>query len=135
MILTRLILMIAAIFLSHCCSSTNTGSNQTDLENRAKEKFKSGYNIILNDEKDFAVCLKRFKTTPAMPSPPVSFFIYDLNNEKIIYESELANGNIKWKNNYQVEIETIPGTVTGYESPNEFRDIYDVREKKFLEKK
>ncbi len=46
-----------------------------------------------------------------------------------------ANGRVTWKNNDQVEIETIPGTVTGFEPPDAFKDIYDVRLQKILDKK
>ena len=79
--------------------------------------------------------MKRFKTSPPTPSPPLSFFIYDIKNEKIIYQSNLANGRVTWKNNEQVEIERIPGTVTGFEPPDAFKDIYDVHLQKILDKK
>lgn len=131
----RIFILLFAILFCQCSSSEIGKYNYEQLDNTAKEKFTKNYNITFNKNQTYAICLKRVKTSPPMPSPPLNFFIYDIKNEKIIYQSSLANGRVSWKNNEQVEIETIPGTVTGFEPPDAFKNIYDVRQQKILEKK
>ena len=86
-----------AILFCHCSSSEIGYSKYEQLDKTAKEKFTKNYDIIINKNQTYAICLKRIKTNPPMPSPPLNFFIYDINNEKIIYQSNLANGNVMSK--------------------------------------
>jgi hypothetical protein len=130
----RIFILLCATLLSNCSPGIGI-SNYKQLDNAAKEKFNNDYKISFNENKTYAICLKRFKTNPPMLSPPLTCFIYDIKNEKIIYQSDLASGNVTWKNDEQVEIERIPGTVTGFEPPDAFKDIYDVQFEKILDKK
>ncbi|MEO8399217.1 MAG: hypothetical protein ABI550_05295 [Ignavibacteriaceae bacterium] len=131
------LILLFFIFLCGCCSSKegsdNFGSEKYQLV--AREKFQKNYEVLFNEDERYVLCIKRKKSSSLLPSPPLSFFIYDRVNEKIIYQDELPGGNVKWLNNYQVEIKTIPGTITGDEQPSDFVDIYDVNQKKKIEKK
>ncbi len=131
----RIFIPLFAILFFNCSTSKINNSNYEQLENTAKDKFNKDYNISYNEDKTYAICVKQVKITPSLPSPPLNFFIYDIKNEKILYQSNLANGRVAWKNNEQVEIETIPGIVTGFEPPDTFKDIYDVHLQKILNKR
>ncbi len=83
----RIFILLFAILFFNCSSSEIGKSNYEQLENTAKEKFTKDYKISYNEDKTYAICVKRIKTNPPMPSPPLNYFIYDIKNEKIIYES------------------------------------------------
>ena len=137
----RIFILLFAILFCQCSSSEIGKYNYEQLDNTAGSAGSAVRGMGYQEEAAAtlifrgAIFLKRVKTSPPMPSPPLNFFIYDIKNEKIIYQSSLANGRVSWKNNEQVEIETIPGTVTGFEPPDAFKNIYDVRQQKILEKK
>jgi len=67
------------------------------------------------------------KSTPQKINPPLKFFIYSLNDEKIIFEENLPNGKIEWINDHQVRVSIIPGIVSGKEEKekSQFGYIYD----------
>ena len=41
----------------------------------------------------------------------INFFIYDLVNNKITYESNISKGSVSWKSGYEIRLEEIPGTI------------------------
>jgi len=59
----------------------------------------------------------------------VQFFVYDLKNEKVLFEDSLANGSVKWLNDYQIQVSTVPGIVTEDEEVDKklMGYIYDVK--------
>lgn len=61
-------------------------------------------------------------------NPPLNFFVYNNSTKKVIFQDNLANGKIRWKNNYQFIVSTIPGIVKGNDAENVqmFGYTYDV---------
>ncbi len=55
-------------------------------------------------------------------------------NEKVIFEDNLTNGKIKWINNRQIQVSTMPEIVSGKEENNKkmYGYIYDVINKRKL---
>ncbi len=55
--------------------------------------------------------------------------MYDLKNDKVLFEDSLANGSIKWLDEYQIQVSTIPGIVTGDDEASDdlMGYVYDVK--------
>ena len=62
------------------------------------------------------------------------FFVYNTGEKKVIFQDNLANGDIKWKNNYQFIVTTIPEIVKGDDEENiqNFGYTYDVIKRRKL---
>ena len=112
----RVILLLLYFTVSCKSLETEKKTNQSDdlstehLTLIANEKFKSNFNIRYNSKNNFALCTHRNKSS--IPGPEsINFFVYDLINDKISYESKISKGSISWISEYEIKIEEIPGIV------------------------
>ena len=112
----RVILLVLYFIVS--CRSVETDKNENQLEafNTEKltliatEKYEKNFILEYNSTKDFALCIHKKKSN--IPGPEsISYFVYDLAEENITYESNISNGSINWKSDYNLIIEEIPGTI------------------------
>jgi len=110
-------LIILVSFLNVGCSGSaqvNT-PDKTMLTKITEQKFSENNSILFNEDKTYALCLNNSKK---QLTGPVSFFIYSLKSDKIILEDSIAQGSLKWLNDSQIEVKTIPGIVKGGEGEN-----------------
>lgn len=123
-------LMVFIIFLT-ACHTTKTDSQKSLTSQKYKaiavEKYGNNIEYILNSPKTYVVCLKRNKPTPQIPQNQISFFIYDLDKEEIIFEDSSIDAKVEWKNDNQVLVKITPGIITGDESEDDFIYVYDVK--------
>lgn len=139
------LLMLFALFtLSFKCSSSEESSkikdsNDTKTENietvdeyvkLAKERFNDNYSIQMNSDKSYVLCFT--KSLDGKEQAPLKYFLYDLNNEKIIFEDAVGPGSVQWINDYQIQVSVIPGIIKGEENfeGNISGYIYDTKKKK-----
>ncbi|MGD8306929.1 MAG: hypothetical protein PVF17_09760 [Ignavibacteria bacterium] len=139
------LLMLFALFtLSFKCSTSEESSKIKDSNdnrtenietldeyvNLAKEKFNDNYSIQMNSDKSCVLCFT--KSLDGNELAPLKYFLYDLNNEKIIFEDAVGPGSVQWINDYQIQVSIIPGIVKGEENSegNVPGYIYDIKKKK-----
>ena len=112
----RAVLLILYFVVS--CKSIETNKNEKQLEVVsiekvtliAIEKYNKNYSIELNSNKDFALCIHKNKSN--IPGPEsINFFVYNLLNDKIAYESNISKGNVSWDSEYEIIMEEMPGTI------------------------
>ena len=107
---------ILLLIFWNCSGGRYTISNniKTNKEYKvfAEEKIKSGYKIIYNSDSSFVIYQKSINVEPAHPQNSISFIIYDVNKDKIIYEESVQDGNIEWQNDYLVKIVNRHGIVS-----------------------
>jgi hypothetical protein len=84
----------------------------TKYEMIAVEKFKDHIDYVFNETKTHVLCMKTNKATPKMPESTVTFFIFELKNEKIVLEESIVDGAVRWVNDRQMEIIQRTGTVS-----------------------
>jgi len=128
----NLFFVLALLILPACVSSSKPPASVKATENYktlATEKYGEGVDCTFNESKTHVLCLKRekVKLSPAMPQNPLRFFVYDLHNEKIIYEDSIEDGSVRWISNSELQISIIPGIISGDENPEDFTYIYDVK--------
>jgi uncharacterized ubiquitin-like protein YukD len=124
--------VIFLLIFWNCSGSRYTISNniKTNKEYKtfAEDKIKSGYNIGYNSDSSFAIYQKAINTEPGHPQNSISFFIYDLNKDKIIYEESVQDGNIEWQNDHLVKIVNRHGIVSQEMKTSNFQiRYYDVK--------
>ena len=129
----HLFLIVALLLLPACASSSRPPASARAAENYknlALAKYGEGVEFIFNESETHVLCLKqnKVKLSPALPQDPLRFFVYDLQNEKIVYEDSIEDGSVNWISNSELQISIIPGIVSGDENPEDFTYIYDVKE-------
>ena len=92
----------------------------------ARAKFQNNFEMFPNANGDFVLCTSTAKERQVVSIRPVKFFVYALKKDSLIFESELENGAVEWRNATQLSIMRIPGTITGDEGPDAFTEVYDV---------
>ena len=99
------------------CSGTKTDSQPAPTREKyhqvAETKFGGGIEYRFNDSKNFVICLKKQKPTAQIPQNRLFFFVYNLENNQIIFEDSVTDGEVSWKSNTQFRVRTTPGMLTG----------------------
>ncbi len=112
----RAVLLILYFIVSCKSVETDKKENQFEVLNTEKltliasEKYKKDFILEYNSNKKFALCIHKNKSN--IPGPEsINFFVYDLSNDKITYESNISKGSVSWNSEYEIKIEEIPGTI------------------------
>lgn len=95
----------------------------------AADKYQNNVRYSLNDEKTHVICTS---VTKSAQMKITRFFIFDIANEKVLFEDSVINGSVDWLDATQVQIQSQPGIVKGDESetaaPGSY--IFDVVQQK-----
>ena len=112
----RVVLLVLYFIVSCRSVETDKKENQLEAFNTEKltliatEKYEKNFILEYNSTKDFVLCIHKKKSN--IPGPEsINFFIYDLVNNKITYESNISKGSVSWQSEYEIKLEEIPGTV------------------------
>lgn len=126
------ILLSALLTLSFECSSSEETSEKTVTIEKytelAKDKFGDNFATQMNSDKTYVLCSNVPKSIRDNGPTAVSYFIYDLKNDKIVFEESIPDGNVSWLNEHQIKVTIIPGIVKGddKEGGSKTGYIYDV---------
>jgi hypothetical protein len=124
-----LLSFIFLFFLTTCSAPTKNFPEQEEkLKTIVQQKYQSDSEMFYNDDKSFALVVKQEKQSTKNPHPFLQFFIYELGENKIIFENSNERGTVRWKNNNQVEVIIVPGIIREGED-NFYGYIYDARTK------
>jgi hypothetical protein len=92
------------VFLSICfLASFGVSGQKLNKEKEVKMSLNEKGNLILHQTIE--------KPTSSKPFPSVSFYIYDLKKDKIIYEDFISRGKIDWHEGSILKIWKVPGMV------------------------
>lgn len=120
------------LFIDACSSSKEkTDESQSDLptyKKIAEENYDSDYKAEFNRDSTYIIVYYSPKNKLMSLNPPLKFFVYNAGSKRVIFRDNLANGQVKWKNDYQLVVTTIPEIVKGNEEENSesFGYTYDV---------
>jgi hypothetical protein len=124
------------LLLVSCGSSRNefkeSESGGTLYRALAAQKYGQGVEFLSNDTKTAVVCLKKSKPTAKNPQQQVSFFVFDLSIDSVIFEDEIPNGSVGWKDNLTVLVSTVPGNEKSDEASAGQKSgyLFDLRSRK-----
>lgn len=116
-------------------SQDQPGSSPNTAKYRkiAEEKYKDHIDYIFNESKTHVLCVRINKSTPKIPESAFSFFVYDLKNDRIIFEDSIADGSVHWTSDHLLEVEQKSGTVSKENPIRSKRYGYDVVTQKKIE--
>ena len=92
------------------------------------QKFKNDYKVESNSDSTYLIVYYSPKNKLRSLNPPLKFFVYNTGDKKVIFQDNLANGKVKWKNKSQFIVTTIPEIIKGNEAGDiqNFGYTYDV---------
>jgi len=93
---------------------TETVTNQTDkIEVLGKALFKQDFSLDYNQDKTVVCISKAIKTRPNDIFPTLSFALYQVESEEILFKEVIPKATGKWLNNNEFQVTTIPGRMSG----------------------
>ena len=131
---TTVFLMLLFLLLTACAKKVNqtpaipTLSPEEKVTQLGEQRFKKDFSLDYNKEKTVVCLAKAIKRRPTDAFSTLSFVIYSLETEEIIFEEIIPKATGKWLNNEEFQILTIPGRVPTRAAPKT-GFIYNVRNK------
>ena len=96
----------------------------------ALEKFGEKIDCKLNSNRSYVLCKKMLPVPVLNPNQLIEFFVYDIQQDKIIYENKIANAKINWHNNTQLLISKQKGYITSPTDTGKRTYIFDLQSNK-----
>ncbi len=99
-------------------------------KNLATQKYGQNVSYVYNQSKTCVLCLKTAQNLSQKGTYQnrAYFFLYDLENDRILLEESLENATVRWFNDHQLQVSITPGIVKGNEEENdELGYIYDLK--------
>lgn len=113
-----LLLIPGLLLFQYCSGSKNSVSERhtgEKFKQLAIQKYQKNLTYSFNSDTTLVICARQEKPTSGRPFSKVRFFVYDLNKNNIIYEDHIPMGSVRWFDKNQIELNTIPGIVSGME--------------------
>lgn len=138
MYIKNILIQLFTVCLLFGCVSTNSLSHQEAFSGNktylhlALKKYGEKFECKLNPDKSYALCKKIIPDSALNPNQLIEFFVYDIQQDKIIYEDKMANVKISWNNNTQLLISKQKGYVTHPTNTGKVLYIFDLHLKKIM---
>ncbi|MFW5760559.1 MAG: hypothetical protein ACOCXH_06235 [Cyclobacteriaceae bacterium] len=82
--------------------------------------------MSLNETQKYVLHQTFEQPTPENPYPRVSFYVYDLKNDKIVYQDNISRGKVSWHSCQLIKIWKVPGIVKHDQEPSDNYVYIDV---------
>ena len=103
-------------------------SSEEKVTQLGEQLFKKDFSLDYNKEKTVVCIAKTIKRRPNDIFSTLSFVLYELESETILFEEIIPKASGKWLNNEEFQITTIPGRVPTRET-QQTGFIYNVSKK------
>ncbi len=98
----------------------------------ARDKLTAPIRYRFNNSRTLVLCLHEKDPTFAnQMMHPVSYLVYDVKNDRIIHQAQLANGYVAWYNDTQLKISPI---VEAWDRNSNTPYVYDLPSKRRINK-
>jgi len=126
-------LILFTLIIASCTSiiSKNDNTPTAACRKLALERLGPDYSLDFNSDKSFILCVGKHKPTRLLPSPPFTFFLWNCQTKKVVYEKELQNGDVFWLDDGHLEIRRIPTMLSIDEKKNKLLFGYVLNIKTF----
>ena len=94
----------------------------------AAKQFESGYQIVYNSSRTFALVSKSFKTRKNEAFATLSLLIYDGAEAEIIFQETIPKASASWISDEEVEVSVVSGMLADDKQAKE-GFIFHVKEK------
>jgi len=132
----NILIQIFIMCLLYGCVQTNKLRQQEILDATktyqqiAQQKLGDKVECELNSNMNYALCKKVIPEPKLNPNQLIEFFVYDIQNEEIIFEDKIPNAKIAWYNNTQLLITKQKGYITDHTDTGKWTYIFDLLSKK-----
>jgi hypothetical protein len=131
------VFVLAASVLS-CASQSDVRQGQSSIprfQSLAQAKWGDGAECAFNPTKTAVLCYKRSKPTLQIPQQQVVFFVFDVTTDTVIFEDNILNGSVQWRDDFSIVVSVTPGIEKSEVSspPTRHGYIFDIRTRKTRE--
>lgn len=112
----KIFLVISILILGGCSSNEvakneiNTKYSKQHFTELAKTKYGKTYRSLESPDKKSILCFSSNEDIYKKGSV-IDYFVFNKNENSIVYENQVLNGQISWYSNYELKITTIPGMI------------------------
>ena len=103
-------------------------------ENSKNEDKKESFECIENTDKTYVLCKKTSEGTVQQPRNSISYVVYDMKTNELVYEGYVDGGHVKWYDTHRLEIFQQMGMPIEGMTQDDMIKIYDVVEKNTITK-
>ena len=116
------------LFLLGCTAIQKTfNEHEITLKKLSSDKFGSSFQMLYNNNKSYALVVNQEKHGVMSSTSAKQFFIFNMVKQIIIYEDNIADGKIKWKDNDQIEVIFTPGIISTEDENKIYGYIYNAK--------
>ena len=126
------LLFVVVLLTAASCKSSERATiahGAGSYQSLAEQKYGRGVDFFLNSSGTAVLCVRRTKPAQLQPQQQVSFFVFDIRTESVLYEDNVPNGSVKWRDDTSVVVLVTPGIVRddGKESHTRSGYVLDLR--------
>ncbi|MCH7827272.1 MAG: hypothetical protein IIC75_04755 [Bacteroidetes bacterium] len=108
-------IFLITIFIPSCSNYNNgykADNQKASYLKKAEEKYSDNISYMFSSDSAFVICYKTEMQTTENSIPQSKFFIYDLNNDKIVFEDKGRSDKIEWIDNTKLRVLKRPGIIS-----------------------
>ena len=120
-------LFSTVLFLSCSSSKINSTSDTVNYRKFAENKYEGKVAYVLNENNNLVICINEPYKDLKPSQPQLNYFVYDLIQEKILYEDRLIGGSVKWYSDTFIEVYSMPGIIRQDEVLEDFIVLVNVK--------
>ena len=108
-------IFLITIFIPSCSNYNNgykADNQKASYLKKAEEKYSDNISYMFSSDSAFVICYKTEMQTTKNSIPQSKFFIYDLNNDKIVFEDKGRSDKIEWIDNTKLRVLKRPGIIS-----------------------
>ena len=123
-LMNHAIIGVGIAVVSLICGCASVKGTQEKGSAFAAKRLGADFAAVPNADQRYILYVKEEK--PRQGTQPLSFIVYSMRADSIIYERTLESGTVRWHDASKLAIVRIPGNITGDETPERFTEIYDL---------
>lgn len=128
-------LMVVIVFLvfSSCSAGNKAGKAERSEADHvlllATKQLGDSFMVDFNRSGNLILFKSHSLADPTVPYYTVSFFVYDLQTDMVVYEGSVARGEVEWYEERVIKVSEIPGIVMPDEEVSTHTWLYDLDKK------
>ena len=134
-------LLALTIWMGTACNSSKVPKSEAVQSNDqykkiAEEKWdQQPIEYSWNSDSTMVLCMNKAKSKANNPRTALTYFVFDIGNAVVLYESSIDGGSVGWFDTNNLELFTIPGYMPNDKTKDDFIRIYNVKTKESISKK
>lgn len=105
-------LVLCCLAVAGCAaSSNNEQQNNSGYTTAAAEKYGRDASFQFNEDSSYVLIKKQPKPSAENPYPLLQFFVYDIRQNKAIFEDSVPMAAVSWENNENIRVTITQGQV------------------------